>query len=96
MPKFVIEREMPGVGEAGVEDLRKGAAESNQVVAYLGSEIKWLESFITDNKVYCVFVAPSEDILLEHARCAGIPADRISRVAHVTDPSWGELATSSL
>jgi len=90
MPKYVIERETPGLGEATVEELREASANSNQVIAELGPEISWLESFVTDDKMYCVYVAPSEDIILEHARCAGIPADRISQVAHVADPSWGE------
>ena len=90
MPKYVIERETPGAGEATAEQLREGAANSNQVIADLGPEIRWLESFVTDDKTYCVYVAASEDIILEHARCAGIPATRISPVANVVDPSWGE------
>ena len=90
MPKYVIEREMPGVGNATPEQLREGSANSNTVVADLGPEIRWLESFITGDKVYCVFVATSEELLMEHARCAQIPADRISKVVNVTDPSWGE------
>jgi Protein of unknown function (DUF4242) len=90
MPRYVIERETPGSGEATVEQLREGAANSNGVIADLGPEIRWLESFVTENKTYCVYVASGEDIVLEHARCAGIPANRISRVANVVDPSWGE------
>ena len=90
MPKFVIERETAGVGDATVEQLREGAANSNQVIADLGPEIRWLESFVTDDKTYCIYVAANEDIILEHARCAGLPADRITRVANIVDPSWGE------
>jgi Nickel responsive protein SCO4226-like len=90
MPKYIIEREMPGIGGATIEQLRAGSANSNKVVADLGPEIRWLESFITEDTVYCVYVAPSEEIIIEHARCAGLPADRISKVAAVTDPSWGE------
>lgn len=90
MPKYVIERAMPGIGQATAEQLQEGSRNSNTVVADLGPEIKWLQSFVTDDKVYCVYVAPSEEIILEHARCAGLPADRISKVAAVTDPSWGE------
>ena len=90
MPKYVIERETPGVGQATLEQLRESSANSNRNIAELGPEIRWLESFVTDDKMYCVYVASGEDIILEHARCAGIPADRISRVAHVADPSWGE------
>ncbi len=90
MPKYVIERETPGLGEATVEQLREASANSNQVIAELGPEISWLESYVTDDKMYCVYVATGEDIILEHARCAGIPVDRISRIDHVADPSWGE------
>ena len=90
MPKYVIERETPGAGGATVGQLRDGATNSNQVIADLGPEIRWLESFVTDDKTYCVYVAEGEDIILEHARCAGIPADRVSKVANVVDPSWGE------
>lgn len=90
MPKYVIERETPGVGEATVEQLREAATNSNQRIAELGPEIRWLESFVTDDKTYCVYVAEGEDIILEHARCAGIPADRISKVSQVIDSSWGE------
>jgi hypothetical protein len=90
MQKYVIEREMPGLGDATVDQLREASSNSNQVIAELGPGISWLESFVTHDKMYCVYIAADEDILLEHARCAGIPADRISRVAHVADPSWGD------
>jgi hypothetical protein len=90
MPKYVIEREMRGIGEATMEQLREAATNSNAVVADLGPEIRWLQSFITDDKIYCVYAASNEDILLEHARCADLPADRISKIVEVADPSWGE------
>jgi hypothetical protein len=90
MPKYVIERELPGIGESTIDQLRAASASSNQVIADLGPEIRWLESFVTDNKMYCVYVAPSEEIILEHARCVGLPADRISKVVAIADPSWGE------
>ena len=90
MPKFVIEREIPGAGTQTPEELRKGAADSNNVVRMLGPDIRWLHSYVTTDKIYCVYVAPDPDILLEHARCLGIPADRIEQVATVLDPSSGE------
>lgn len=90
MPKFIIEREVPGAGAATRDDLKQGSRESSTVVADLGPEIQWLHSYFTDDKIYCVFVAENEDIIREHARCLDVPADRISRVAAVTDPSWGE------
>jgi hypothetical protein len=89
MPKYVIEREIPGVGQATAEQLRETATNSNAVVADLGPEIRWLESFVTDDKIYCVYAASSEDIVREHARCADLPANRISRVVTVVDASWG-------
>ena len=90
MPKYVIEREMPGVGTLTAEQLRDGAYQSNQVIRELGPDIKWLMSYVTDNKIYCVYVAPDEDIIREHALCLKVPADRISRVVTTTDPATGE------
>jgi hypothetical protein len=90
MPKYIIEREVPGAGDATPEDLRKVSKESNTVVRELGPDIQWVESYWTDDKVYCVYIAPGEDVLLEHARCLDIPADRICRVRASTDPSVGE------
>ena len=90
MPKFVIEREMPGIGTLSAEQLRAAAAQSNEVIRELGPDIKWLTSYITDNKMYCVYVASDEDIIREHAQCLRLPADRISRVIAIADPSTGE------
>jgi Protein of unknown function (DUF4242) len=90
MPKFVIERNMAGAGKLTPGQLREAASKSNLMIRELGSEIKWLTSYVTDEKVYCVFVAPSEDIILEHARCIGLPADKISKVAATIDPGSGE------
>ncbi len=90
MPKFVIEREMPDVGSLTADQLRDAAHQSNQVIRELGPEIRWIMSYITDNKIYCVFIAPDEDIIREHALCLGVPADRISRVVTTIDPATGE------
>lgn len=90
MPKYVIEREVPEAGTLSSQELHRLSQESNTVVRDLGPEIQWLHSYYTDNKVYCVYVAEDEDVLLEHARCLDVPADRISRVTAVTDPSSGE------
>ena len=90
MPKFVIEREMPGVGTLTAEQLREASIQSNHLIRELGPDIKWLTSYVTDDKVYCVYVAPDEDIIREHARCLNMPADRIARVATTIDPSTGE------
>ncbi|MHB8438127.1 MAG: DUF4242 domain-containing protein [Acidimicrobiales bacterium] len=90
MPKYVIEREFPGAGKLGSEALHDISAKSNTVIGQLGPEIRWLTSYVTDDRIYCVYVAPDEDILLEHARCGGFPVDRIAEVSAVLDPSSGE------
>lgn len=87
MPKYVIERDVPGAGTASPEQLAYDAKESNAVLRDLGPEIQWLESFVTDDKIYCVYIAESEDVIREHARCLDVPASRISAVRAVNDPS---------
>jgi hypothetical protein len=73
MPKYVIEREVPGAGKLSAGELRDLSVKSNKVIFELGPEIKWLQSFVTADKLYCVCVAPDEDIIYEHARCGGFP-----------------------
>jgi hypothetical protein len=90
MPKFVIERELPGAGDLSATELQAISQKSNQVIATLGPEIRWLQSYVTDDKIYCVYVAPDEDIILEHARCGGFPANKVTRVSTVIDPSTGD------
>ena len=90
MPKYVIERSLPGAGKLSEEDLRGISQKSNQVLAGLGPEIRWLQSYVTEDKIYCVYVAPDEDIIFEHARCGGFPADVVTRVSTVIDPSTGD------
>jgi len=90
MPKFVIERDLPGAGELSPEQLRSISQKSNKVIADLGPEIHWLHSYVTDDKLYCVYVAPDEDIILEHARCGGFPANKVTRLATMIDPSTGD------
>jgi hypothetical protein len=89
VPKYVIERELPGAGALTDEELQEISRRSNKIIGELGPEIRWLTSYVTDDKIYCVYVAPDEDILQEHARCGGFPADKISRVSTVIDPSTG-------
>ena len=91
MPKYVIEREVPGVGGWNAEQLRELSQASNKVLSELGPDVQWLQSYVTDDKIYCVYVATSEDIVLEHARCGGFPANKISKVATVIDPTTAEL-----
>jgi hypothetical protein len=90
MPKYVIERNLPGAGELSADDLRSISQRSNKVLAELGPEIRWLTSYVTDDKIYCVYVAPDKDVIEEHARCGGFPADRITMVSTVIDPSTGD------
>jgi hypothetical protein len=90
MPKYVIERELPGAGKLSAGELHAISQKSNKVISELGPEIRWLHSYVTDDTIYCVYVAPDEDILYEHARCGGFPANKISRVSAVIDPSTGD------
>ena len=90
MPKYVIERDLPGAGELSADDLRAISTKSNQVITSLGPEIRWLTSYVAADKLYCVYVAPDEDIIYEHARCGGFPANRVTLVSTVIDPSTGE------
>jgi hypothetical protein len=91
MPKFVIEREIPGAGNLSDEELQRVAQTSCGVLHNLGPQIQWVESFVTDNKVYCVYIAPNEDIIREHARQGGFPANKIAEVKTVIDPTTAEV-----
>ena len=86
MPRYVIEREVAGAGALSEEQLREMSLRSIAVLGELGSRIQWIHSYVTDNKVYCVYLAPDEEIIREHARRAGLPADRISAVRKLLDP----------
>jgi len=90
MPKYVIERDLPGASQLSPEELQGISAKSNKVISELGPELRWLTSYVTEDKIYCVYVAPDKDIVEEHARCGGFPANRISQVAAVIDPSTGD------
>ncbi len=86
MPKFVIEREIPGAGAMTEDQVRAAAMKSVEVLKDLGPQIQWLYSFVTDNKVYCVYLAPDEESIREHARRSGFPANRVSAVRRMLDP----------
>ena len=87
MPTYVIEREMPGAGNMTPEELQGGAQQSLKVLKEMGPEIKWLQSYVTDDKLYCVYIAPNKAIIEEHAERAGVPVSRISEVRSVIDPA---------
>jgi hypothetical protein len=90
MPKFVIEREVPGAGNLSDAELREISRKSVSVLRELGPGIQWLHSYITGDKVYCVYLAPDEATIHEHARRTGLPANRISAVRRLIDPSNAE------
>jgi len=90
MPKYVIERDLPGAGKLSGQELKEISQQSNKVLSELGPEIQWLQSYVTDDKIYCVYVAPDTDIIEEHARCGGFPCTRVSKVSTVIDPSTGD------
>jgi hypothetical protein len=90
MPKFVIERDLPGAGNLTADELRDVSQQSNKVIAQLGPDIHWLHSYVTADKLYCVYVAPDEDIIYEHARCGGFPANKVSMISTTIDPSTGD------
>ena len=93
MPKFVIEREIPGVGSMSAEQLEAVSQKSCSVLRNLGPQIQWLHSYVTDNKIYCVYIAPNEAMVREHARQGGFPANSVAQVRHIIDPTTAESGT---
>ncbi len=90
MPKYIIEREIHDAGKATPAQLKETAKESNMVIKELGPGIQWVTSYVTDDKIYCVYIAPNTDILFEHASCVNDPANRISKVVTNIDPTTAE------
>ena len=90
MPKFVIEREIPGAGKLTPSELNAISQKSCGVLRELGPQIQWVESFVTDDKVYCVYIAPDEAAVREHAKRGGFPANRVSQVRRMIDPTTAE------
>ncbi len=90
MPKYVIEREIPGAGSLSEEELQGISQTSCNVLNELGPQIQWLESYVTGDKIYCVYIAPSEDLVREHATRGGFPANKISEVKTIIDPTTAE------
>lgn len=90
MPKFVIERTLPGAGQLTPAELRGISQKSVGVLRELGPDIQWQHSYVVDDKIYCVYVAANADLIREHAKCGGFPADKITPVAAIIDPSTAE------
>lgn len=90
MPQYVIERDMPGAGKLGPDALRSASQTSCAVLRDLGPDIQWVHSYVTDDKIYCIYRAPSLDLIRQHAHTAGFPANRIAEVRATIDPTTAE------
>ena len=90
MPKYVIEREIPEAGKLSAEQLQAISQKSCGVLENLGPKIQWIQSYVTDDKIYCVYIAPNEEMVREHAQQGGFPANRVSEVKQVIDPTTAE------
>ncbi|HWF90855.1 MAG TPA: DUF4242 domain-containing protein [Terriglobales bacterium] len=93
MPKYVIEREVPGVGQLSSEQMQAISQTSCGVLQKLGPQIQWVESYVTEDKIYCIYIAPNEEIVREHARQGGFPANKVSEIKTVIDPTTAEKRT---
>jgi len=91
MPKYVIEREISGAGKLSAEEFQGISQKSCGVLKEMGPQIQWVESFVTDDKIYCVYIAPNEEAIREHAQKGGFPADRVSEVRAMIDPTTAEV-----
>ncbi|MCE5232944.1 MAG: DUF4242 domain-containing protein [Mizugakiibacter sp.] len=90
MPKYVIEREIPGAGKLSPAELHGISQKSCGVLSAMGPQIQWVESYVTDDKIYCIYIAPNETMVREHARLGGFPANRVSEVKSVINPTTAE------
>ena len=90
MPEYVIERDMPGVGSLGPADLKGASQTSCSVLRELGPEIQWVHSYVTDDKIYCIYRAPNEEMIREHAERGGFPTNRVSRIRSTINPTTAE------
>jgi cell division inhibitor SulA len=91
MPKYLIEREIPEAGKLSAEELQGISQKSCGVLQEMGPQIQWVESFVTDDKIYCVYIAPNEEMVREHAKKGGFPANRISKIKSMIDPTTAEI-----
>jgi hypothetical protein len=90
MPKFVIERELPNAGQLSEQELQAMSQTSCGVLNKMGTQIQWLHSYVTSDKIYCIYIAPNEQMIRDHAQQGGFPADRISKIRTVIDPVTAE------
>ena len=96
MPKYIIERDLPGAGKLTPAELQGIARKSCEVLQALGPDIQWVQSYVTDDRIYCVYIAPDDAIIREHARCGGFPANRISEVRAGIDPVTAESSVAAV
>jgi hypothetical protein len=87
MPKYVIEREIPGASKLSEAEIREASLKSLEALRELGPEIRWLHSYVTDDKIYCIYYAPDETMIREHGRLTGLPVDRVAAVRRLVDPA---------
>jgi hypothetical protein len=92
MPKYVIERELPGAGKLPPDQLQAISQKSCGVLSNLGPKIQWVHSYVTDDKIYCIYIAPNEEMVREHAKQGGFPATKVSEVKSIIDPTTAETA----
>lgn len=90
MPKYVIEREIPGAGNIGAEDMQGISQKSCSVLNELGPSVQWVQSYVTEDKIYCIYIAPNKEMVLEHAKRGGFPANSVSEVKRMIDPTTAE------
>jgi len=90
MPKFIIERMIPAAGNFDAEELKSISKKSNEVLCSLGTDIQWIHSYVAGDKVYCIYMAKNKELIQEHARLAGFPANSITEVSNIIEPQWGE------
>jgi hypothetical protein len=95
MPRYIIERELPGAGQLSASEMQAVAQKSCDVLRAMGPQIQWVESYVTGDKIYCVYIAPNEAMIREHAQRGGFPANRISEVKRMIDPTTSETGTAT-
>ena len=91
MPKYVIEREIPKIGDVTADQIIAISQKSCGVLSNLGPKIQWVHSYVTQDKIYCIYIAPNEEMVLEHARQGGFPANQVSEIKHIIDPTSAEV-----
>ena len=96
MPKFVIERELPGAGDLSPQELQAVSQTSCNVLRKMGPDIQWVQSYVTGDKIYCIYIAPNEDMIKQHAREGGFPANSISEIKTIIDPTTADQKTQSV